>query len=93
MGINSGTTEERVSQAIEKTEQFFQSLGLSTRLSQEKIGNTTITEIENRFNERNAAFGEAKNVTGSVHGKYWRAVNNVQLVETGRAPSHPLKRV
>ena len=29
-GINSGTTEERVSQAIEKTEQFFQSLGLST---------------------------------------------------------------
>ena len=65
-GINSGTTEERVSQAIEKTEQFFQSLGLSTRLSQEKIGNTTITEIENRFNERNAAFGEAKNVTGSV---------------------------
>ena len=65
-GINSGTTEERVSQAIEKTEQFFQSLGLSTRLSQEKIGDTTITEIENRFNERNAAFGEAKNVTGSV---------------------------
>ena len=65
-GINSGTTEERVSQAIEKTEQFFQSLGLSTRLSQEKIGNTTITEIENRFNERNAALGEAKNVTGSV---------------------------
>ena len=65
-GINSGTTEERVSQAIEKTEQFFQSLGLSIRLSQEKIGDTTITEIENRFNERNAAFGEAKNVTGSV---------------------------
>ena len=65
-GIHSGTTEERVSQAIEKTEQFFQSLGLSTRLSQEKIGDTTITEIENRFNERNAAFGEAKNVTGSV---------------------------
>ena len=65
-GINSGTTEERVSQAIEKTEQFFHSLGLSTRLSQEKIGDTTITEIENRFNERNAAFGEAKNVTGSV---------------------------
>ena len=65
-GIHSGTTEERVSQAIEKTEQFFQSLGLSTRLSQEKIGDATITEIENRFNERNAAFGEAKNVTGSV---------------------------
>ena len=65
-GNHFSTTEERVSQAIEKTEQFFQSLGLSTRLSQEKIGDTTITEIENRFNERNAAFGEAKNVTGSV---------------------------
>lgn len=65
-GIRNGTTEERVDQTIQKTEQFFQSLGLSTRLSQENIGDTTITEIENRFNQRGAAFGEAQNVNGSM---------------------------
>lgn len=65
-GIHDGTTDERIDQTIQKTEQFFQSLGLSTRLSQENIGDTTITEIENRFNQRGAAFGEAHNVNGRM---------------------------
>lgn len=65
-GIKEGTTEQRIEETIGKTEQFFQSLGLSTRLSQENIGDSTIEEIERRFNERGAAFGEARNVTGTV---------------------------
>lgn len=65
-GIKEGTTEQRIEETIGKTEQFFQSLGLSTRLSQENIGDSTIDEIERRFNERGAAFGEARNVTGAV---------------------------
>lgn len=68
-GIREGSTEQRIEQAIEKTEQFFQSLGLTTRLSQENIGDTTITEIERRFNDREVAFGEAQNVTGAVARK------------------------
>ena len=65
-GITSGTTEERVALAIQKTEDFFRSLGLHTRLSEENIGDVTIVEITRRFTERNVAFGEDRDVTAQV---------------------------
>lgn len=65
-GITTGLPQIRVEQAIEKTEEFFRSLGLATRLGEVNIGNATINEIERRFNERNAAYGENGEVTGSV---------------------------
>lgn len=65
-GINEGTEEQRIDRTIEKTEEFFRSLGLSTRLHEENIGEDTIHEIERRFNERGVAFGEAQNVNGKV---------------------------
>lgn len=65
-GVTEGSIEERIDKTIEHTEQFFRSLGLSTRLHEENIGDETIAEIERRFNERNVAFGEQKNVTGAV---------------------------
>lgn len=64
--IHTGTTEERIDQAIDKTESFFRSLGLTTRLHEENIGMDTIDEIERRFNERNAHYGENGEVTGGV---------------------------
>ena len=65
-GITSGTTEERVALAIKKTEDFFRSLGLHTRLSEENIGDATIDEITRRFTERNVAFGEDRDVAAQV---------------------------
>ena len=65
-GITSGTTEERVALAIQKTEDFFRSLGLHTRLTEENIGDVTIDEITRRFTERNVAFGEDRDVTAQV---------------------------
>ena len=65
-GITSGTTEERVALAIKKTEDFFRSLGLHTRLSEENIGDATIDEITRRFTERNVAFGEDRDVTAQI---------------------------
>ena len=65
-GITSGTTEERVALAIQKTEDFFRSLGLHTRLSEENIGDATIDEITRRFTERNVAYGEDRDVTAQV---------------------------
>ncbi len=41
-------------------------LGLTTRLHEENIGQDTILEIERRFNERGAKYGENGNVTGAV---------------------------
>ena len=65
-GITSGTREERIDEAICHTEEFFRSLGLTTRLHEENIGQDTILEIERRFNERGAKYGENGNVTGVV---------------------------
>ena len=63
-GITEGTDSERVEKAIEMTEQFYRSLGLTTRLSEEGIGKDTIEAIATRFNERGATYGENGNVTG-----------------------------
>lgn len=65
-GITGGSEPERVGKAIEKTEEFYRSLGLTTRLSEENIGNETIETIAKRFNDRGVAFGENQNVTGDV---------------------------
>lgn len=72
--IASGSDDERIEKTIAKTEEFFASLGLSTRLHQENIGEATIAEIERRFNERKVAFGENANVTGSVARKILESV-------------------
>lgn len=64
--ITTGTDEEKAAEAIAQTEAFFRNLGLPTRLGDEKIGEDTIREIERRFNERNAAYGEDQDVTGAV---------------------------
>ena len=68
-GITEGSCEERIDEAIRRTESFFRSLGLTTRLSEEGIGQETIREIERRFNERGARYGENEDVTGTVAGE------------------------
>lgn len=65
-GIADGSGEERIDRTIAATEEFFRSLGLSTRLSEEGIGAETISEIERRFDAAGVAYGEGGNVTGSV---------------------------
>ena len=65
-GITEGSEDERAEKAIEMTEAFYRSLGLTTRLSEEGIGKETIETIARRFNERDAAYGENQNVTGEV---------------------------
>ena len=67
--ITEGSELERVDKAIEMTEEFYRSLGLTTRLSEEGIGRETIEKIVKRFNERNASYGENRNVTGKVAGE------------------------
>ncbi len=52
-GITKGSEEERKMQAIEKTEGFFKTLGIATRLSHHGISENTIHEITNRFRKRN----------------------------------------
>lgn len=64
--LPTDSEEERIDRTLEATEKFFRSLGLSTRLSEEGIGETTIAEIERRFNASGVKYGEAQNVDGAV---------------------------
>lgn len=64
--ITEGTEDERAEKAIQKTEAFFHSLGLPVRLEEAEIGEETILEIERRFQERKAGYGEDSDVTGEV---------------------------
>ncbi len=50
--ITGGTEEERVNAAIEKTVDFFESLGIKTRLSDYGVTRETIDKIVARFEER-----------------------------------------
>jgi len=67
--IDQGTDEERADKAIQKTEEFFKSLGLPTRLGDAGIGEETILEIQKRFTQRQVAFGEDRDVTAEVAGQ------------------------
>lgn len=65
-GITEGSHNERIDQTIARTDAFFRSLGLTTRLSENGIDEATIDEIERRFNVRGVAFGENGEVNGAV---------------------------
>ena len=64
--INDGTDNEKIELALNKTETFFKSLGLATRLGEKNIGDDTIKEITNRFTTRGVKAGEGRNITGEV---------------------------
>lgn len=64
--ITQGDENERIDKALEKTEEFFRSLGLATRLSEAGIGEETIEIIAEKFNKTGVAYGENRNVTGDI---------------------------
>ncbi|MCE5345991.1 MAG: iron-containing alcohol dehydrogenase [Bacteroidales bacterium] len=51
--ITTGTEDERVDAAINKTTEFFESLGIKTHLSDYGVKQDTIDKIVSRFKERN----------------------------------------
>ncbi|MCQ2251171.1 MAG: iron-containing alcohol dehydrogenase, partial [Bacteroidales bacterium] len=61
--ITDGTDDQIIDKAIAKTEEFFQSLGIKTRLSDYGIGQDVIDTIYNRFVERKSNLGEFGIVT------------------------------
>ena len=50
--ITAGTEEERIYAAIDKTTEFFESLGIKTRLTDYGVKQDTIDKIVSRFEER-----------------------------------------
>ncbi len=65
-GVVSGSREERIDATIASTENFFRSLGLKTRLSENGVGQDVIDEVAKRFNDRGTCLGEGQNITGDI---------------------------
>ncbi len=61
-GITAGTENEKINQTIEKTIEFFESVGLKTRLPDYNVGEDTIEKIVDRFEKRNFKLGEKADI-------------------------------
>ena len=62
-GIREGSEDQKIDAAIRKTEEFYRSLGIKTRLSEHGIGEETIQTIVDRFIQRGWKVGEHGIVT------------------------------
>ena len=87
-GIAGGSEEERIDRTIAANEAFFRSLGLSTRLSEEGIGEETIAEIERRFTAAGDRFGEAQNVDGAMARRILAAERTIPATEVAGIVCH-----
>lgn len=61
-GITSGTTDERIDQAISRMVDFFESVGIPTRLPDYGVGRETIDRIVSRFEARKSLLGEHRDI-------------------------------
>ncbi|MDP2338019.1 MAG: iron-containing alcohol dehydrogenase [Bacteroidota bacterium] len=61
-GITKGTTDERIDLTIQKTVEFFESVGIPTRLPDYGVTTETIDTICNRFRKRGYKVGEKANI-------------------------------
>ncbi len=61
-GITEDEEDKRIEEAIKRTEAFFQSLGLKTRLSELNIDESVSEEIVRRIRERGTLLGENQDI-------------------------------
>lgn len=61
-GITEGTYKERIDKTIEKTVEFFESLGIPCTLPEYDVPPETIDKIKDRFNQRDSKLGEKSDI-------------------------------
>ena len=61
-GISEGSEDERIEKAIERTESFFISMNIKTKLSEYGIDGEKLSPIFNRFYQRKWKLGENKTI-------------------------------
>jgi NADP-dependent alcohol dehydrogenase len=64
--ISEPDEDKKIERAIEKTEHFYRSLPLKTKLSEYGIGNDVCEEIVNRFRERKTQLGENASINADT---------------------------
>ena len=63
--IKEGSIDERIDQAIAKTIEFFESVGIKTTLADYEVPTVTIEKIANRFETREFKIGEKADIDSS----------------------------
>lgn len=61
-GITEGSDDERIDKTIEKTVEFFNSLGIACTLPEYNVPADTIGKIAERFRQRNSLLGEKRDI-------------------------------
>lgn len=72
-GITGGTDDERIDLTIQKTVEFFESLGMPTTLAAYGVSEQIIERIENRFRERGTKLGEKADIDYAETGEILRS--------------------
>lgn len=66
-GITTGTDDERITAAIERTRDFFESMGIATRLSGYGLGGDTVTAVVAQLEAHGmVTLGEQREITPAV---------------------------
>ncbi len=68
-GLAEGDDDTRIDAAIARTEEFFRSLGLATRLSEAGVSENIIAAVAERFSATGVRHGEAQNVDAEMARK------------------------
>lgn len=68
-GITSGSEDERLDAVVKATRDFFESLGVKTRLSDYGVGEETIRTITERFTQRGTRLGERGTIVPETVGR------------------------
>lgn len=71
-GITSGEVNQRIDEAIAKTVEFFESLGVPTKLPDYEVPADTIDLIVDRFENRGLKLGEKGDIDAEEIGKILR---------------------
>lgn len=61
-GITNGTDQERIDTSISKTVEFFESLGIATKLPEYHVPKESVSKITARFKTRDFKFGEKTDI-------------------------------
>ena len=71
--VNAGSDDEKAEAAVERTEAFFESVGMPTRLGSYGIGAGDIKKIVDRFAQSGTALGENADVDAAAVGEILRS--------------------
>ncbi len=83
--LRDGEEEARLDRAIDRTEQFFRSLGVGTRFADYNIPHDAIDVVPKRLAKRRMKLGEHADLCEKEVGRFWRRGHKESAEQTSRS--------